>query len=135
LALLGLSIALFFPFTITTLLGFLLVGLGLSNIVPIAYSVAGRIPGVAAGVGISSVTTIGYAGFLLGPPVIGFISDWHNEAIAAGINPTEWWLDGSWRGLQFGLGLIWLLFLIMLVIAFFFLKIEDRMQKKGPETQ
>lgn len=126
LALVGLSIALFFPATSTTLLGFLLVGLGLSNIVPIVYSVAGRIPGIPAGLGISSVTTFGYAGFLLGPPIIGFISDWHNEAISSGIDPLHWWMNGSWRGLQFGLGFIWLLFVVMLLIAFFFLKIKDR---------
>ncbi|MEM9835994.1 MAG: MFS transporter [Bacteroidota bacterium] len=125
LALIGLSVALLFPYPISAFLGFLLVGLGLSNIVPIAYSVSGKIPGVPPGVGISSVTTIGYSGFLFGPPIIGFISDWHNEALAAGINPTEWWLDGSWRGLQFGLGFIWLLFLILVIIAFFFLEVKD----------
>lgn len=126
LALAGLSIALFFPFPVTAFIGFLLVGLGLSNVVPIAYSISGKIPGVAPGVGISSVTTIGYAGFLFGPPVIGFISDWHNEAMERGINPVEWWMNGSWRGLQFGLGFILILFVILVIIAFFFLQIDDK---------
>lgn len=126
LALAGLSLALFFPFPVTAFLGFLLVGLGLSNIVPIAYSISGKVPGVAPSVGISSVTTIGYAGFLFGPPVIGFISDWHNEAMARGINPVEWWMNGSWRGLQFGLGFIWLLFVMLVIIALFFLRIDDK---------
>ena len=126
LALSGLTIALFFPFPVTAFIGFLLVGIGLSNIVPIAYSISGKIPGVAPSVGISSVTTIGYSGFLFGPPVIGFISDWHNEAILHGIDPMAWWMNGSWRGLQFGLGFIWLLFVILVIIAFFFLQIDDQ---------
>lgn len=54
-----------------------LVGIGLSVISPIAYSTAGSVDGLAPGVGISMVTTIGYSGFLLGPPIIGFLADWY----------------------------------------------------------
>lgn len=125
LALFGLTVALFFPTPILAFSGFLLVGLGLSNIVPIAYSVSGRIPGIPSGVGISSVTTIGYAGFLFGPPVIGFISDWHNKLWESGVNPNFLPFTESWRGLQLGLGFIWLLFVLLVVIAFFFLRIDD----------
>ncbi len=59
----------------TSVLGFVLAGLGLSVIVPIAYSRAGNTPGIAPGTGISMVTTIGYSGFIVGPPVIGLIAD------------------------------------------------------------
>ncbi|MFM7329034.1 MAG: MFS transporter [Bacteroidota bacterium] len=55
--------------------GFFLVGLGLSVIVPIAYSIAGNNSELGPGVGLAMVTTVGYTGFLFGPPIIGFIAD------------------------------------------------------------
>lgn len=92
----GLSIGILSPYT--AILGFFLVGLGLATIVPIAFSTAGNMPGVKPGVGISMVTTIGYSGFLFGPPIIGFLADWQNLRIA--------------------LGLIALLFVIMTLLSF-----------------
>ena len=71
----GLLLAIFLPTPATTLLGFAAVGLGVSTVVPLAFSAAGRIPGISASVGIASVATIGYAGFLAGPPVIGLIAE------------------------------------------------------------
>ena len=59
----------------SSILGFGLVGLGLSIIVPIVYSLAGSYPGIAPGIGIAMSTTIGYAGFMIGPPAIGFLAD------------------------------------------------------------
>ncbi len=50
-------------------------GIGLSTIVPIAYSIAGNAKGLPPGVGIAMVTTVGYSGFFFGPPVMGFLSD------------------------------------------------------------
>ena len=55
--------------------GFGLVGLGLSNIVPIIYSQSGDVEGIEPGVGIAMATTIGYSGFMFGPPFIGFVAD------------------------------------------------------------
>lgn len=130
LALLGLSVALFFPSPWLAFTGFLIVGLGLSNIVPIAYSISGKLPGIPSGVGISSVTTIGYTGFLFGPPLIGFITDYFQSAIDKGQHPLAWWMDGSWQGLQFGLGFILILFCLLCLIAFFFLRLEDRPRKE-----
>lgn len=57
------------------LLGFFLVGIGCANVVPVLFSAAGRLPGVAPGVAIPIVASLGYAGILLGPPLIGFVSD------------------------------------------------------------
>lgn len=54
------------------------VGLGLAAIVPIAYSIAGNARDLPPGVGLAMVTTVGYTGFLMGPPIIGFISKWQN---------------------------------------------------------
>lgn len=75
LATLGLSLALFAPTTYSAISGFFLVGLGLSTIVPITYSIAGNTADLPPGVGLAMVTTVGYSGFLFGPPVIGFLAD------------------------------------------------------------
>ena len=56
-------------------LGFACVGLGLANVIPVLFSAAGKAPGLAPGVGIALISTIGYGGFVIGPPVIGFTSD------------------------------------------------------------
>jgi MFS family permease len=74
----GLSLALIFPHPYIAIAGFLLVGAGLSTIVPIAYSIAGNTKDLPPGVGLAMVTTVGYTGFLVGPPVIGFIADWQD---------------------------------------------------------
>ncbi len=49
-------------------------GLGIANIVPIAFSAAGNHPGLSSGTGMSIVTTMGYSGILLAPSAIGFIA-------------------------------------------------------------
>jgi MFS family permease len=57
------------------LLGFAAVGLGLANAVPILFSAAGKLAAVPPSIGIAAVSTAGYCGFLLGPPVIGLVSE------------------------------------------------------------
>lgn len=54
--------------------GFALAGLGIANMVPIAFSAAGNLPGLAPGVGISAVSFMGYSGLLFAPSGIGFIA-------------------------------------------------------------
>ena len=76
LSTLGVLLAVVFPFAYSSIAGFLLVGLGLSTIVPIAYSIAGNTKGLPHGVGLAMVTTVGYSGFMFGPPIIGFVADW-----------------------------------------------------------
>jgi predicted MFS family arabinose efflux permease len=75
LALFGLLLLIAFPQTITGLIGFGIVGAGLAVTIPLAFSAAGRLPDVPAGVGIAGVATIGYGGFLAGPPLIGLIAE------------------------------------------------------------
>jgi hypothetical protein len=53
--------------------GFVLVGVGVANAVPLLFSAAGRVP--PAGPSLAAVFTIGYLGFILGPPVIGVLAD------------------------------------------------------------
>ena len=83
-SILGLGITLLFATTWTTLVGLFLVGLGLSTIVPIVYSSAGNMKNVEPSVGIAMATTIGYAGFFIGPPTIGFLSDAFDLRIGLG---------------------------------------------------
>ncbi|MEO5600283.1 MAG: MFS transporter [Cyclobacteriaceae bacterium] len=94
----GISIVLLFPLPIISIIGFFIVGLGLSTIVPIAYSIAGNTKDLPSGVGLAMVTTVGYSGFLFGPPVIGFISDLSN--------------------LRIGLLVVALLFIVMTILGY-----------------
>jgi MFS family permease len=70
----GLALAASFSLPLPAAASFVLVGLGAANVVPVIFAAAGRIPGLPAGAGIAAVATIGYTGFLLGPPVIGWIA-------------------------------------------------------------
>jgi MFS family permease len=70
----GLLLAVIFPYFITATFGFLLVGAGVSSVIPMIYSAAGKSKRMSPGVAIAAVSTIGYLGFLIGPPFIGFIA-------------------------------------------------------------
>ena len=70
------------PLTMTTLLGFVLIGLGASNIVPVMFSAAGRLPGTPAAVSIATATTLGYVGLLSGPALIGFVAHASSLSVA-----------------------------------------------------
>jgi MFS family permease len=70
----GLLVSVFFPYLIPSILGFFLVGFGVSSVVPLVYGTAGKSKRMSAGVAIAAVSTIGFFGFLLGPPLIGIIA-------------------------------------------------------------
>jgi MFS family permease len=70
----GLLIAVIFPYFYTAIAGFLLVGVGVSSVVPMVYSAAGKSKTMQPGVALAAVSTIGFIGFLFGPPIIGFIA-------------------------------------------------------------
>lgn len=65
-------------------LGFGLVGLGAANVVPVIFTAAARTPGMAPGVGLATAATVGYSGFLLGPPLIGWIAAHAGLAVGVG---------------------------------------------------
>jgi MFS family permease len=71
----GLLIAILFPYLLTASFGFLLVGLGTSIMVPQVYSLASKSQKMKASYAIASVTFIGYIGFLIGPVLVGAISE------------------------------------------------------------
>ena len=56
---------------VVSLIGYALVGAGLAPVVPILFNAATRVPGVSRAAAIASVSSIGYSGFLVGPPLIG----------------------------------------------------------------
>lgn len=56
------------------LLGCVLVGLGASNLVPVMFGAAGRLPGTSPALALATLTTLGYTGLLAGPALIGFLA-------------------------------------------------------------
>ena len=69
---LGLSLAVGHP--LVALAGFASAGAGFSIVFPLALSAAGRTKGTAPGPALAAVSTLGYTGFLAGPPIIGFLA-------------------------------------------------------------
>lgn len=74
----GLLLAAALPYTVTTALGFMMTGFGVSCVVPMVFSMAGRIKHMSGGPAIAGVSTIGYFGFLIVPPTVGFIAEQFN---------------------------------------------------------
>jgi MFS family permease len=71
----GLSLAVLFPTLLSATLGFALVGFGVSSVVPIVYSMAGRSTHMHPSQALAAVSTVGFAGFLFGPPFIGLVAE------------------------------------------------------------
>ncbi|HEX2920116.1 MAG TPA: MFS transporter [Bacteroidales bacterium] len=71
----GLYTAVAFPYLVPATISFMLVGLGVSSIVPSVYSAAGRHAKVPAGIALATVSSVSFLGFLMGPPLIGYISE------------------------------------------------------------
>lgn len=65
--------------------GLAIIGAGLSVVIPLVFGGGGRVPGVNPGPGIATVTGIGYIGFIVGPPTIGFVSQLVTLRYALGI--------------------------------------------------
>ena len=81
----GLFISVIFPHIITATAGFLIVGLGVSSIVPMVYSATGRQTKIPAGIALASVSSISFLGFLIGPPLIGYIAELLNLRYSFGV--------------------------------------------------
>lgn len=71
----GLFTAVIFPYLIPSTLAFMLVGLGVSSIVPTVYSAAGKHEKVPPGIALATVSSVSFLGFLIGPPLIGLIAE------------------------------------------------------------
>jgi MFS family permease len=76
LAIVGMVLAGFAPNAYVAMAGFAICGIGIANMVPIAFfSAAGNLPGFAQGVALSVTTVMGYSGALFAPSSIGFIAE------------------------------------------------------------
>ena len=71
----GLYTAVLLPYIIPCTIAFMLVGFGVSNVVPIIFNVAGNSKTVPTGIALTIVTSISFLGFLMGPPLIGYIAE------------------------------------------------------------
>lgn len=71
----GLAVAALFPVPLVAGLGFVLVGLGVSCVIPMVFGMAGRTAALSSGTAIASVSTVGYFGFLVVPPLVGFVAE------------------------------------------------------------
>ena len=70
----GMALSVIFPQIVTATIGFMMVGLGVSTNVPSVYSIAGKNEKVPPGIALAMVASVSYLGFLMGPPLIGYIS-------------------------------------------------------------
>jgi len=71
----GLFTAVLFPYLISSTVAFMMVGLGVSSIVPSVYSAVGSQSKVPPGIALATVASVSFLGFLMGPPLIGYISE------------------------------------------------------------
>ncbi|CQR23329.1 major facilitator transporter [Yersinia enterocolitica] len=83
-AAIGIITAISVDSSIAAIIGFMLVGLGASNVVPILFTAAGNQTVMPANLAVASITTIGYAGILAGPAVIGFVAQLSSLSVAFG---------------------------------------------------
>jgi MFS family permease len=74
IAICGFAVLLLAPVAMVAMIGFVLIGLGAANIVPVLFRRAGSQTVMPPGLAIAAITTLGYAGILLGPSAIGFVA-------------------------------------------------------------
>lgn len=73
-AVVGFVVLLAAPWSVVAMSGFLLIGMGAANMVPIFFSAAGRQNAMSPPLAVAAITTTGYAGILAGPAVLGFVA-------------------------------------------------------------
>jgi MFS family permease len=78
----GLALGLLAPFTGVVLASFALLGLGIATVVPLTFSAAGRIPAHDPGTAVAAVATVGYGGWMIAPPVVGFVAQGTSLTVA-----------------------------------------------------
>jgi MFS family permease len=70
----GLYSTVLLPYLIPSTAAFMIVGLGVSSVVPAIYGIAGRNPNVPPGIALQTVSSVSFLGFMVGPPVIGYVA-------------------------------------------------------------
>ena len=81
----GFGITLMLPSQSMALCGFVLVGFGVANIIPLMFKAAGLQTSMPANLAVATVTTLAYAGHLIGPALIGFIAHLLDLRVAFGM--------------------------------------------------
>jgi len=81
----GFGSALVLSGPVAALVGFACLGAGMSSVIPIVFRAAGQAPGIASGVALSAVSSMGYLGFVAGPPAIGGIAELIGLPAALGV--------------------------------------------------
>jgi MFS family permease len=81
----AMAISLAMPDPVMSIIALGIAGLGLGNVAPVLFAGGGRLEPDAPGRGIAAVTTLGYAGFLAGPPLIGFTAEVTGLTLALGL--------------------------------------------------
>jgi len=70
----GMVIALAVKIPWAVIIGFSMVGLGVSSVFPVVYIIAAKNKSMAPSAALAAVSSVGFTGFLLGPPIIGFVA-------------------------------------------------------------
>jgi MFS family permease len=81
----GMLLSVILPYTVTAALGFILVGLGVACIVPMVFSLAGKSKNMSSSSALASISTIGYMGFVLVPPFVGYIAQAFSLRVSFGL--------------------------------------------------
>ncbi|MDP9075829.1 MAG: MFS transporter [Bacteroidota bacterium] len=81
----GLLLAVILPYQIPAAIGFMLTGLGVSCVVPMVFSLAGKSKTMSSSSALASISTIGYAGFLVVPPFVGYIAHASSIRLSFGV--------------------------------------------------
>jgi MFS family permease len=71
----GFFTAVLFPYIVPSTFAFMIIGLGVSTVIPTLYSIAGKHPTIPTGEALTAVSSVSFLGFLMGPPVIGYIAE------------------------------------------------------------
>ena len=111
----GLSFALLVHSPYWALAGFAAAGAGFSSIIPLAFAAGGRIPELSEGAGVATVSGLGYLGFLVGPPAIGFLSELSSLRVGLFLLVVLLGLGICFYVLPYGLG--WFAGAVLLTIA------------------
>lgn len=82
---LGLGLSVVFPGIVTATLGFMITGFGVSTVIPALYSMAGKSGISAPGMAIASVSGVAFLGFLMGPPLIGYVAQLFSLRVSFGV--------------------------------------------------
>jgi fucose permease len=85
LAAAGMALVLATRQPVVALIGLAVVGVGFANVVPILFMAASRVPGVPAAEGIAAVSSIGYFGMVIGPPLVGAIAQFSSLSWGLGV--------------------------------------------------